>query len=93
MARTGNDKTSILFSVRHEPGTLYRALKPFEKHELNLTMMQARPSRKGPWEYVFFVDVEGYEEDDPIKNTLKEMRKETIILKTIGSYPAAGKNQ
>jgi chorismate mutase / prephenate dehydratase len=93
MARTGNDKTSILFSVRHEPGTLYRALKPFEKHELNLTMMQARPSRKGPWEYVFFVDVEGYEEDEPIKKTMKEMHKETIILKTIGSYPAAAKQQ
>ncbi|MFA6448456.1 MAG: prephenate dehydratase [bacterium] len=91
MARTGADKTSILFSVRHEPGTLYRALKPFEKHELNMTMMQARPSRKGPWEYVFFVDVDGHEEDAPIKSTLKEMRKETIILKTIGSYPSAGK--
>jgi len=92
MTRTGNDKTSILFSVRHEPGTLYRALKAFEKYELNLTMMQARPSRKGPWEYVFFVDVEGHEDEDAVKGALKELRKETIIMKTIGSYQASAKD-
>lgn len=85
--RTGKDKTSVLFSVRHEPGSLYRALKAFEKYGLNLTMMQARPSRKGRWEYIFFVDLEGHEEDETVKNALRLMRKETIILKTIGAYP------
>ncbi len=91
MPRTGRDKTSVLFSVRHEPGTLYRALKSFERYHLNLMMMQARPSRKGPWEYVFFVDVEGHEDDEAVKNALKDMRKETIILKTIGSYTMASR--
>ncbi len=89
MKPTGSDKTSVLFSVRHEPGSLYRSLKAFERYGLNLTMMQARPSRKGPWEYTFFVDLEGHDTEDGVKNALKEMRKETTVLKTIGSYPAS----
>jgi len=89
MPRTGDDKTSVLFSVRHEPGTLYRALKAFEKHNVNLTMMQARPSRKGQWEYIFFVDLQGHVEEGHVQNALKDMRKETIILKTLGAYPAS----
>ncbi|HOX28796.1 MAG TPA: prephenate dehydratase [bacterium] len=89
MPKTGNDKTSVVFSVRHEPGTLYRALKSFEKYGLNLTMMQARPSRKSSWEYVFYVDLIGHEDDPDVKAAMKEMRKETIILKIMGSYPMA----
>lgn len=84
---TGNDKTSILFSVRHEPGTLYRSLRAFEKHEVNLTMMQARPSRHANWEYIFFVDAYGHISDAGLSNALKEMKKETILLKIMGSYP------
>ena len=85
--RTGKDKTSILFSVRHEPGTLYRSLRAFEKHEINLTMMQARPSRNATWEYIFFVDAQGHVNDAFIQKALKEMGKETILLKIMGSYP------
>ncbi|HPN96120.1 MAG TPA: prephenate dehydratase, partial [bacterium] len=84
---SGDDKTSALFSVRHEPGTLYRALKSFEKHNLNLTMMLSRPSPTGRWEYMFFVDLEGHESDENVKAALKDMRRETIVLKAIGSYP------
>ncbi len=87
MPNTGRDKTSVLFSVRHEPGTLYRALKSFEEFGLNLTMMQARPSRKSPWEYVFFVDLKGHETDEEVKKAIQKMKKETLVLKVIGSYP------
>lgn len=89
MPKTGKDKTSVLFSVRHEPGTLYRALNSFEKFNINLTMMQARPSRKGQWEYIFFVDLVGHETDGEVRGALDDMKKETIILKTCGSYPAS----
>ncbi len=89
MPRGENDKTSLLFSVRHEPGTLYRALKSFERYNINLTMMQSRPAREGTWEYIFFVDLAGHCQDDNVKAALREMKKETIILKTLGSYPSA----
>ena len=92
MPRTGKDKTSVLFSVRHEPGTLFKALKSFEKHNVNLTMMQARPSRKGQWEYIFFVDLMGHRDDDSVKKVMKEMRKVTILLKICGSYPYSNRD-
>jgi len=87
MPPTGKDKTSILFSVRHEPGTLYRSLRAFEKHGINLTMMQARPSRSGQWEYIFFVDAQGHESDAQLTKSINEMKKETILVKIMGSYP------
>ena len=87
MPPTGKDKTSILFSVRHEPGTLYRSLRSFEKHGINLTMMQARPSRSGQWEYIFFVDAQGHQSGSALTRSLNEMKKETILLKIMGSYP------
>lgn len=86
--RSGNDKTSILFSVRHQAGALFHALKPFDKHGVNLNMMQARPSRKGQWEYIFFVDVRGHAEDENVTKAFNDMKNETIILKNLGSYPA-----
>lgn len=88
--RTGTDKTSVMFSVRHEAGALYRALKPFEKYEVNLTMIQARPSKQAPWEYVFFLDMQGHIEDEFISKALKETRKETVFFKHLGSYPETG---
>ncbi|MEW5947124.1 MAG: prephenate dehydratase [bacterium] len=84
---TGKDKTSIVFTVRHEPGTLYRALKAFEKHGINLTMIQARPSRRAPWEYIFFLDLQGHAADPLVASALRDMKKETVQMKIIGSYP------
>ena len=85
--RTGRDKTSILFSVHHEAGSLYSALKAFEKYKINLLMMQARPSRNVQWEYNFFVDTRGHIDDQAMKNALNELEKHTVMLKILGSYP------
>lgn len=85
--RTGRDKTSVAFAVRHEAGSLYRALKPFEKYKINLTMMQARPSKQTNWEYAFFLDMQGHIDDKPIQSALRETAKETTVLKVLGSYP------
>lgn len=89
MPKSGNDKTSVIFTVRHEPGTLYRALRSFEKYGVNLTMMQARPSRQSSWEYMFFIDIQGHQDDQEVKDSLDDIKKETIVLKTLGSYPKA----
>lgn len=85
--RTGRDKTSLLFSVHHEAGSLYSALKAFEKYKINLLMMQARPSRNVQWEYNFFVDTRGHVDDQSMKNALNELEKHTVMLKILGSYP------
>jgi hypothetical protein len=59
-ARTGDDKTSLLFSVRHEAGALHRVLQPFAQHRVNLLTIESRPLKGRPWEYVFFLDLRGH---------------------------------
>lgn len=90
--KTSGDKTSVVFSVRHEPGALYRALNSFERHKVNLTMIHSRPSRKESWEYLFFVDMNGHESDRNIRGALNEMRKHSTYVKIVGSYPEADRN-
>ena len=84
---TGRDKTSIIFSIRHVPGALYRALEPFALRDINLTRMESRPSRGRPWEYNFYVDLEGHVEDGDVSKALEELIKRTNFTKVVGSYP------
>jgi len=87
--KTGNDKTSIMFSIKDRPGALYLILRPFAKHKINLTKIESRPSRRKAWEYIFFVDMEGHIEDKKIKKALNDVKKECLYLKVLGSYPSA----
>ncbi len=87
---TGQDKTSILFSVPHEAGALVRALAAFEKYDRNLTLIQSRPTKLTPWEYVFFVDVDGHVEepgDSPLRRALKLFQERCLFVRVLGSYP------
>ncbi|MGQ9461540.1 MAG: prephenate dehydratase [Candidatus Fervidibacter sp.] len=88
-APSGVDKTTIAFSVPHRPGTLYQALSAFARHNINLTMIASRPARYAPWEYVFFVDFQGHIQDEPVQAALKELGKECLFLRVLGSYPEA----
>lgn len=85
---TGNDKTSILFSIRDRVGALYDTLKPFAEHNINLTKIESRPSRQETWKYIFFLDLQGHVEDEKVKKVLSELKEKCIILKILGSYPA-----
>jgi len=85
--RTGNDKTSILFSIPHAPGTLYQVLKIFSERRINLTKIESRPMRGKPWEYVFFVDIEGHMTDRPVDEAVSELKKTVLLTKLLGSYP------
>ena len=84
-----NDKTSIIFSVKHEPGALYQILKEFNDNDINLTKIESRPNKNTNWEYNFFVDFLGHSSNSKIKSVLDNIRKNTIFLKIIGSYPIA----
>lgn len=84
---TGNDKTSIVFGVRHEPGLLVRALKEFADRGLNLTKIESRPVKSRPWEYHFYLDFEGHQRDSNVRETLAALEKATSYLKILGSYP------
>lgn len=86
-ARTGNDKTSVLFMARDEIGALHRMLEPFARHGVNLTKIESRPIKTKAWEYVFFLDMEGHVSDEPVARALDELRVRARDLKILGSYP------
>jgi len=87
--KTGSDKTSIMFSIKDEPGSLYSILRSFARHKINLSKIESRPSRRKAWEYIFFVDMEGHMEDKGIKKAVNEVMKDCLFLKVLGSYPSA----
>ena len=87
MERTGRDKTSLLFSISHSPGSLYEILKPFSAKAINLTKIESRPIKDKPWEYVFFLDFEGHGADRQVQEALTEMKREVLFFKLLGSYP------
>lgn len=81
------NKTSIVFSVRHEPGELLRCLQEFAGRNINLTKIESRPEKDHPWHYVFYLDFEGYIEDPPVEKALLNLLKRAIFVKVLGSYP------
>jgi chorismate mutase/prephenate dehydratase len=85
---SGKDKTSILCSIKHEVGALAKFLEPFARHGLNLTKIESRPTKRRPWEYVFFVDFEGHQTNPPVQAALADVRERCLFLKILGSYPA-----
>jgi prephenate dehydratase len=87
--KTENSKTSIIFSVKHEAGALYQIIKEFHQYKINLTKIESRPNKNTPWEYNFYVDFEGHQDDSSIKDMLKKLRDNSTFLKILGSYPIA----
>lgn len=86
-AATGRDKTSIAFATKHERGALVDVLGVFADAAQNLTRIESRPGRNRPWEYVFFVDIEGHRDDPGLATALELARQRSIMLKLFGSYP------
>jgi chorismate mutase/prephenate dehydratase len=89
-APSGHDKTALLVSSYNRPGALYRLLEPISRNGLSMTRIESRPSRRGMWDYVFFIDVMGHQDDEPVANTLAELAQEASLLKVLGSYPQGG---
>ena len=86
---TGQDRTSLMFSIQHKVGALYSALSPFRRHKLNMTKIESRPSKRKAWEYFFFVDCDGHMEDRKVAKAIEELRDGCAFVKVLGSYPNA----
>ncbi|MGD0493255.1 MAG: prephenate dehydratase [Steroidobacteraceae bacterium] len=89
--RSGADRTTLLVSATgtDDAGALFRLLKPFAEHRVNMTRIESRPSRKRKWDYVFFIDVEGHVSDPPLAKALSSLEKYASLFKILGSYPRA----
>ncbi len=83
----GNDKTSIMFSIKDRVGALHDMLVPFKKYGINLTKIESRPSKRKAWDYYFFVDLAGHYKEARVKRALSELERRCTFLKILGSYP------
>lgn len=83
----GRDKTSLVLSLKDEPGALEKTLRPFGSRGINLSKIESRPSRKKAWDYLFFIDFIGHYEDAQVKEALVELETHCSFVKWLGSYP------
>lgn len=86
-APTGDDKTSLLFELHHQPGALADAITIFKSNELNLTWIESFPAPERPSEYLFFVELSGHRDQPMVQKALQELRDGTYRLTVLGSYP------
>ena len=86
---SGDDRTSVVVSVRNKPGALHDLLEPFRRHNVDMTRLESRPSRSSKWSYVFFIDFVGHIEDEAVTKVLDELSADVADLKVLGSYPRA----
>jgi chorismate mutase / prephenate dehydratase len=89
VAPSGKDKTSLVMAAKNVPGAVVDLLEPLARHQVSMTKFESRPSKTGVWEYVFFVDIEGHQQDQHVAKALSELQNRASLLKVLGSYPAA----
>lgn len=86
---SGKDKSSLLLMTGNQPGALYRMLAPFANNGISLTRIQSRPSQRGNWDYVFFVDVEGHVAEAAVTQAVQDLGRVATMVKILGAYPCA----
>jgi prephenate dehydratase len=87
--RAQRSKTSLIFSARHLPGSLYHCLGEFAERNINLTKIESRPRRNRPWQYLFYLDFEGHWQDPKAEAALLGLLRRAGFVKMLGSYPMA----
>lgn len=80
-------KTLIIFSTEHKSGSLYNILGSFAENNVSMTMIESKRTREQQWRYIFYVDMEGHQEDPNVQKALEELKEKTSLLKILGSYP------
>ncbi len=88
-APTGDDQTSLVFSVKNEPGAVLKILEPLGRQGVSMTRFESRPAKNRAWEYHFYIDLDGHIQDLPVAAALRELEAKSAFLKVLGSYPKA----
>lgn len=86
---SGDDRTSLLVFVHNKPGSLFDLLKPLASRGISMSNIESRPSRRGVWDYVFFIDVDGHRDDERVRDAITEIEKASAMVTVLGSYPKA----
>ncbi len=88
-APTGDDQTSLVFSVANKPGAVLKILEPLGRQGVSMTRFESRPAKNRAWEYHFYIDLEGHMQDPAVAAALRELNATAAFLKVLGSYPRA----
>lgn len=86
---SGRDRTSLVFSTPNRPGAIHTLLEPLARHGVDMTKLESRPADSGLWEYVFYADVNGHQQDANVAAALDELGERAAFVKVLGSYPVA----
>jgi chorismate mutase/prephenate dehydratase len=86
---SGKDRTSLVMTTHNRPGSLLELIASFSNAGVNMTRLESRPARTGQWEYYFYVDIEGHQQDAKVAKALAELKDKAPFVKIFGSYPAA----
>ena len=86
---SGTDKTSLLISTRNQPGALLDLLQPLADNQISMNKIESRPAPDKKWEYVFFIDIDGHQQNDNVERALEELKQKAALFKLLGSYPKA----
>jgi chorismate mutase/prephenate dehydratase len=86
---SGNDRTSLMVSIRDQPGALYKILEPLARRGISMNRIESRPDHGALWQYAFFIDVGGHAEESPLQDALAEIDRYAGDVRVLGSYPVA----
>jgi len=84
--RTGKNRTGLMFAIRDRVGALHDTLAVFRANNINLSMIQSRPSKRKAWDYYFFADLEGHPDDPNVAKALEELHRECLEVKVLGAW-------
>ncbi len=86
---SGNDRTSLLVFTHNRAGSLFGLLKPLAERNISMSNIESRPSRRGVWEYVFFIDIDGHRDDPSVAEAIADIEQASSMVTVLGSYPRA----
>jgi prephenate dehydratase len=84
---TGDFKTSVVFSLENQPGALFKAMSVFALRDIDLTKIESRPIKGKTWEYMFYIDFVGHQEEINCARALDHLDELATYLRILGSYP------